>query len=291
MVKENRNEATNPYIYLFGGAIAVVLAFILFLISVVAVEPGSVGIMYDRFNGGVQSATLGEGWHIQIPFVQTIYLMEVRTIKTDYKASAASKDLQVVNSDVAVSYHVSKESAPLLFKNLGGDFSDKIISPAVQDRFKAATAKYNAEDLIQNRELVRVEVADSLRSILGQYNIALDEVSITNFDYSAEFNNAIENKVVAQQNVLTSQNVLLIKQVEAQQKIVEAEGEANSTVLRAIANAQALKLQREQSTPELASIIIAQKWNGALPSTMLGSAMPLINLPSSTKEVVNDASD
>lgn len=279
-----KNKGTPILVYGIGIVALLLIGLLVFLTSFVVVPAGNVGIMFDKLNGGVSPTTLGEGYHIQIPFIQSIYIMEVRTLKSDYKASAASKDLQVVNSDVAVSYHVSREAAPALFKQLGGDFADKIISPAVQDRFKAATARYNAEDLIQNRELVRVEVADSLREIMGRYNIILDEVSLTNFDYSAEFNNAIEAKVVAQQNVLTANNVLLIKQVEAQQKIAEATGDANSTILRAMANAEALRLQKEQSTPELASIIIAQKWNGQLPNVMLSDgAMPLLNI-AGTKE-------
>lgn len=257
--------------FLFGLILLTML-----ISSIVNVPAGSVGILFNRMGGGVDMTPMGEGWHFQVPFVQTIYIMSVQTQKTEYPASAASKDLQIVNSHVAVSYHVIPSEAPKVYQTVGGDFSDKLIAPAIQEKFKASTAMFNAEDLIQQRETVKSEVTNALQTLLTKYGIKVDEVSIVNFDFSPEFNNAIEQKVVAQQQQLTASNVLVIKQIEAQQKIAEASGIANSTVLRAQAEAEALRLQRLQVNDEMIRLRMIDKWNGVLPQFMMGGESPLL---------------
>jgi len=255
-----------------GAMVAVaVFAFIIVITSIVNVPAGNRGIMFNSLGGGVSPVALGEGYQFQMPFVQKIYIMDVRTQKTEYPASAASKDLQVVNSQVAVSYHVIPSEAPKLYQTIGGDFSDKMIAPAIQEQFKASTAKFNAEDLIQQREIVKTEVSLKLQELLGKYGIKVDEVSVMDFEFSPEFEKAIEQKVTAQQDKLTAVNILQIKQVQALQKIAEAEGIANSTVLQAQAQAEALRLQRVQVNDQMIALRTVDKWDGKLPVFMMGN--------------------
>jgi prohibitin 2 len=299
MVEKNNNIG-GLVVTGIGVFIALILIVTLFG-AIVNVPPGSVGIMFDRMNGGVQSTPLYEGWKIALPFIQTIYIMDIRTVKTEYPASAASKDLQVVNSQVAVSYHVLPTAAPKVYKEIGGDFSDKMIAPAIQEQFKASTAKFDAQDLIQQREVVKNEVTDKLQTLLTKYGIKIDEVSVMNFQFSPEFEKAIEQKVTAQQNKLTAENILAIKEVEAKQRMAEATGTANSVLIQAIAEANATKvkgeaaaystqvqgeaqanvlaLQRSQISNELVQYEYAKRWSGILPSFVMGSgANPLLML-------------
>lgn len=300
MAITNKSTKNNSNLWLFGiGSIVIAAVLMTLFGAVVNVPAGSVGIMFDRMSGGVSMQTLGEGWHIAIPFMQTIYTMETRTQKVEYPASAASSDLQTVTTHVAVSYHVMPSEAPRVYKELGGDFADKIISPAIQEKLKASTARFKAEELIQERETVRMEVSDGLGALLKKYGLVLDEVSIVNFDFSPEFNQAIEQKVVALQNKITAENILAIKQVEAQQKMAEAGGIANSTLIQATADANAVKVkgeasaysievqgnatataferQRNQVSQLLVDMKIADKWSGNMPSFIAGSgATPLM---------------
>ena len=296
----NEKVGNNTIALAAGVAVVLVLALIV-LGAVVNIPPGSVGILFDRMAGGVQPTPLMEGWRIALPFMQTIYIMDVRTVKTEYPASAASKDLQVVNSQVAVSYHVIPSEAPKIYKEIGGDFSDKMIAPAIQEQFKASTAKFDAQDLIQQREVVKNEVTGKLQTLLTKYGVRIDEVSVMNFQFSPEFEKAIEQKVTAQQNKLTAENILAIKQVEAQQRIAEATGTANSTLVQAVADANAIKvkgeaaaystqvqgeatanvlaLQRVQITNELVQYEYAKRWTGTLPQFVMGGgANPLLML-------------
>jgi prohibitin 2 len=284
-----------------GVAILAMLVLTVLFGAIVNVPPGSVGIQFDRLNGGVQPTPLYEGWKIAIPFVQTIYIMDVRTVKTEYPASAASKDLQVVNSHVAVSYHVIPSEAPKIYKEIGGDFSDKMIAPAIQEQFKASTAKFDAQDLIQQRAIVKAEVTEKLQTLLTKYGVKIDEVSVMDFQFSPEFEKAIEQKVTAQQNKLTAENILAIKEVEAKQRMAEATGTANSVLIQAIAEANSTKvkgeaaayatqvqgeaqanvlaLQRSQISNELVQYEYAKRWSGVLPAFVMGSgANPLLML-------------
>lgn len=286
-----RNNDTSNKVKVFAiGMVLILIVFGFFFFSpIVNVPAGQVGVKFDSIGGGVSNLALGEGWNVIIPIVQSVYLMDARTIKQEYTASAASSDLQIVTSKVAVSYHIQKSNAPAIYKELGLDYSDKIIGPAVQERFKASTARFKAEELIQNRETVKNDISNSLRESLSKYQITLDEVSILDFEFSSEFNTAIEQKVVAEQGKLTAMNVLQIKQVEAQQRVAEAEGlanakivqaqaDANATIMIATANARALELQKVQVSDLLIRLREIEKWDGKLPTYVGGGVVPVLGV-------------
>jgi len=194
--------------------------------------------------------------HFKIPFFETPYRFEVRTRIYNAHASAASKDLQVVSTEVALNYHVEKDSVYTLFKNIGENYEERIISPSIQEVVKATTAKHIAEELITKREIVKEEIKEHLRERLSQSFIALDDLSITNFDFSREFNHAIEQKVTAEQNALKEQNNLKVVQFQAQQKIEQAKGEA-----------EAIRIINEQlsKSPKYIDYLTIQKWDGKMP--------------------------
>lgn len=290
--ESRENALTKFVIMIVGGLFVGIMLLIIFFSAVVTVPAGFVGIKYDSLQGGVQlKEPLGEGIHIIAPIFSSVYMMDTRTIKVEYPASAASRDLQIVNSKVAVSYHVTKGSAPILYQQVGIDFSDKIISPAIQEKFKAGTARFNAEELIQRREDVKAVIYEGLSDTLKKYDVLLDEVSITDFDFSPEFNAAIEQKVVAQQQKQKAENDLERIRVEAAQTIVQANASAQARmldanasamakILDANATAEALRMQREQVTPELIRLRQIERWDGRLPMYMMGDAMPLIDVTS-----------
>jgi regulator of protease activity HflC (stomatin/prohibitin superfamily) len=254
--------------------------------------------------GKPADVAIGEGLHTKIPYVQSVMMMNVQTLKYETEASAASKDLQIVSTKIAVNYKLVPESVPIIFKNVGLDYSNKIIQPSVQEVVKAATAKFTAEQLITDRESVKIEIQNALKDRLFTYNINVEQISITNFDFSTGFNAAIEAKAVAVQDALAQKNKLAQVEYEAQQvvaaangqrdkSIAEATGEAESIRLVAIANAEAVRIQGEGQAAAIKAmneqlltsdryieLQKAQRWDGALPNYMLGSnTLPLINIP------------
>lgn len=229
---------------------------------------------------GAVSGVLSEGPHVVVPFVSKVDLVEVRTQKTEAKAAAASKDLQNVHTDVAVNFHVSDKSVDKLYQNVGLDFDNRIIHPAVQETVKAVVARYTAEELIRLREQVKNEVDTSLTKRLLAYNIVVEPagVSLTNFGFSDEFNKAIEQKQIAQQTAEQQKYVLQKAKLEAETAITTAKGEAEANRIKAQA------LQSQGGSRVLAREWIT-KWKGDVPAVVSSSnGSVMLNLESLLKD-------
>ena len=215
----------------------------------------------------------GEGFHFKIPIVQRAVDMSVQTLKYEAEASSASKDLQIVNTKVAVNYHLDSARVVEVYRGLGSDFVERVIQPTLQEVVKASTAKFTAEELITKRPEAKTLVEDYLKERLNSRGIIIESVSITNFDFSQSFNQAIEAKVTAEQLKLKADMDLQRIQVEANQKIASAQAEAES-----------LRIQKEQVSDQLIRLreievqrMAVDKWNGILPS-VTGGAIPFINV-------------
>lgn len=275
-----------------GIWIVIVLATILLLWnSFFIVNAGERAILITL--GNPQETPYKEGLHFKMPIIQKVVLVDIKTQKYEAKASAASKDLQVVSTDIAVNYHLTGESVTSLYKEIGLDYGDKIIQPAVQEVVKASTAEFSAEELITKRDLVKQKIDIALSERLKGRGITMETTSITNFDFSAEFNKAIEGKVTQEQLALQSKNKLAQIEYEAQQvraaaigqrdaAIAQAEGQANATLLIAQAEAERLRLQKEQISELLVQKQMLDRWNGILPQYMIiteGSQGLFLQLP------------
>lgn len=270
-----------------GGVIAgYVFGFLAILVIIIAIfgsfyiiNPGQRGILLTWGKPSVDAKA--EGLHFKVPFgVQKVIKMDIKTQKYETDASAASKDLQIVHTKIAVNYHLSSEGVVELYKTIGTDYEAKIIQPAVQEVVKANTAKFTAEELITHRELVKEGIDKDLKARLQDKGIYMETTSITNFDFSPEFNVAIEAKVTAEQNALTEKNRLAVVEYQAQQKVAEANGTATATIINAQASAEALRLQRQQVSPDMIQLRLVEKWNGVLPVYSMSGGTPLIQLPS-----------
>jgi len=258
--------------WLFAAFIAV-----MFFSPFVIIGAGQRGVVLNF--GAVQDVVLGEGLHFRIPIMQSIEKIDVRVQKAQTDAESVSKDLQDTRSVIALNFHISPEKAGWLFQNLGSDYKTRVIDPTIQEVVKAVTAKYTAEELITQREKVRTEIMALLKARLVSYNIMVDDFSIVNFAFSKEFTHAIEEKQVAQQKALKAQRDLERIKIEAEQKIAQAKAEAES-----------LRMQKENVTPQLvqlrrieASIKAIEKWDGKLPK-LTGAGVPFIDMREPEKE-------
>lgn len=254
----------NKVKYGVYGAIVLVI-LILFFGSWYTVDAGQVGVV-TRFGAVNRVAYPGVG--IKIPLVEGVTEMDTRTQKDQVDSQAASEDLQTVKSTIAVNYHLEGSSAVGVYQNIGPDYQDKVIAPAIQNTFKATTAKFTAEQLITNREDVRVQAEQSLKTQLATYHVVVENFNIVNFDFSPEFDAAIEQKQVAQQGVETAKQQLAKTQVEAQTAVAQAKGQADAQA--ALKNTGAL-------TAEYLQYLAVNKWNGILP-TYTGGNIPFVNI-------------
>lgn len=264
--------ATQRTISKWMRILAIVLIIIGFFVATVRTVPAGYRGVLLRF-GAVQGV-LNEGMQIITPYVNDIQLMEVRTIKETAQASAASKDLQVVTTTVAINFHVDPAKCGYLFKTVGNDFKSRVVDPAVQESLKQVTARYTAEELIKMRSKVKVEVESEVTRRLKAYNLLVesDGVSITQFDFSQEFNTAIESKQVAQQDAEKQKYVLQQAKLQKETDITKAEGESQASRLRALA------LKSQGGSKVLAEKFI-EKWDGHYPQ-VVGSQGLILDLKS-----------
>src|SRR3990167_9882288 len=219
------------------------------------VGAGKSAVVFNKLSG-IKETTYGEGFHFKYPVFDKVTKFDVRTVKYEAEASSASKDLQTVHAKVALNYHIDKNAVYSLYQNIGTDYESRIINPSIQEVVKSITAKHIAEELITKREFVKEEIKLALKERLSSYYIIVDDMSITNFDFSAEFNKAIESKVSAEQNALKEQNNLRVVEFQAQQKVAEAKGQA-----------EAIKIINEEllKSPQYIDYITIQKWDGKMP--------------------------
>lgn len=225
--------------------------------------------------GAVIGKELSPGLQVKVPFIQDIEIIDCRTQKIEADANAASKDLQNVSSKIAVNFAVNTESAVNLYKQIGSNYRSVVIDPAVQEVVKMITAQYTAEEIITKRSEVSMKMTDLLDEKISQNGIEIEAFNVINFDFSEEFNKAIENKQIAQQQALKAEQDLNRIKIEAEQKIVQAKAEAD-----------ALKLQKQEITSDLlelrrieAQLKAIEKWNGELPTYNGGDAVPFIEIP------------
>ncbi|MBI3622248.1 MAG: prohibitin family protein [Nitrospirae bacterium] len=235
------------------------------------VRAGERGVVFNSLSGGVQSRVLKEGLQFKIPFVEDIIPVDIKVQKSETDAQAASKDLQIVRSRIALNYHVDPERVNTVYQDIGIEFKSRIIDPQVQEAVKAISAQYTAEELITKRPQVRDDVKEMLSQRLREFNVILDEFNIIDFAFSDEFNRAIEAKQTAEQNALKARRDLDRIKIEAEQ-----------TVTRAKAEADAQRLQSVTITPILLQLRAIEKWNGVLPQ-VTGGATPFIDLKSMGK--------
>lgn len=245
---------------LITGIVVVVIALILFFTSFTFVGAGNVGVV-TRF--GAVNRVANPGVVLMIPLAESTTSMETRTQKEQVDASAASKDLQEVKSTIALNYHLFGPKAVQVFQNVGVDYVNRIVAPAMQEAFKATTAKFTAENLIGQREAVKALALQELTKRLEKYNIIVDDFNIVNFDFSTQFNGAIENKQVAQQNLEKAK-------LEASAAVTKAQGQADAQ--------KALKDSGSLS-PEYLQFLALQIWDGKLPTVVGGNATPFVNIP------------
>ena len=234
------------------------------------VRPGTVGVV-THF-GAVQDNILPEGLHLIVPIHTKVVLLDVRIQKLETEASASSKDLQVVTSRVALNFYLSKEKANTIFQELGLRYHDTIIHPTIQESVKSATAQFTAEELITKRPKVKEKIFDDIKSRLSHNNIVVTDFSIVDFNFSPEFNRAIEEKQVAEQSALRARNDLERIRTEAEQVKVRAEGEAQAKLEDAKAEAEAQRLLKETLSPQIIQLRAIEKWNGALPTVTGGAS-------------------
>ncbi|MDO4943785.1 MAG: SPFH domain-containing protein [Ruminococcus sp.] len=264
---------------LVAAIIIVILAIIVIVSSVAIVPAGCTGVVTTF--GKVSENAYNEGLHFKIPFAQEVITISNKIQVYEADADAVSKDLQSVSSKIAVNYRIMNDYSASIYKNIGSDYQSVVLMPTVQESMKSVCAKYTAEQLITMRAQVGDEIKTELENRVEEYGIQIEKFNIVNFEFSEEFNAAIEAKQVAEQNLLKTkteqEQAIVIANAEAEKKVIAAEAEATSIKTKADAQAEANKTLTASLTDELIKYQTIDKWDGVLPK-VAGSANPLVAL-------------
>lgn len=289
--------------------VPIIIGFILLVVvlaaSVKIVEAGHRGVLLS-FGAVDTSISLNEGIHFVVPFRDNIIPIEVRTQRITENAASASNDLQDVSTQVALNYHVDPSTAQILYQQIGFDYASRVIAPAIQESVKQISARFNAENLITNRETVKSEIEANIKARLAPYNIVVEALSITEFQFTEQFRRAVEAKVEAEQRALQANNDLRRIEIEAQQaearaigeqqaNIARAEGVRQAAVLQAQGEAEAIQIVEAQlrENPRYLEWLKTQRWDGVLPLVTGGGegATPFIEIPSGREGTIQGAAE
>ena len=223
------------------------------------VKTGEIGIK-TKF-GKITNVTRNEGIVFKSPLEKVIILnLKIQKYENEKELDTSTKDLQIVsNIKVSVNYQIQGDKAIALYKNVGTNYKENILEPAIQETIKATISQYTAEELVTKRSEVSLKISENLNNRIKDYGIKCVAISIKNFDFSTAYNQAIEQKAVAEQNVLKAQQELEKSKIDAEKKIVEAE-----------ATNKANELLRQNTTDEVLTKQFIEKWNGQLPTTYAG---------------------
>ena len=281
-----------PGLKMMIASAATVLVLVVLAGSYVTVDSGHVGVV--RRLGAVQMQPLPEGFHLKAPFVDQVAEIDIRLRKAQKEAGASSKDLQVVTTQVAVQYSLNGAVMPLTYQKIGTRemVESTLIDPAILESVKAITAQYTAEELVTRRAAVKTKIQDAIdafvNATLTQKNVpgalSLANVAITDFDFSDEFNRAIEEKVKAEQEALQARNEKLRRVTQAEaaaaERTLAADAEAYQIEVASKARAEAIRREAEalRDNPSIIQLRIAEKWDGRLPQVNGGNAIPLLNI-------------
>ena len=257
-----------------------IAALVVVLSATTTVPAGHTGVVVTM--GKVNAATLSEGFHFKVPFVQEVVPVSNQIQVYEIDATAVSHDLQTVNSTIAVNYSILSTESANIYRNIGTNYEAVVLTPAVQESVKSVTAKYSAEELITDRGSVGEQIKEILSSKVSEYGIVIDKFNIVNFDFSAEFNAAIEQKQVAEQNLLKTkteqEQAVVIAETEAKKKRIAANAEADATLKKAQAEADANKLINDSLTPLILEDKMLDRWDGVLPKVNGSDTSLLLNV-------------
>ena len=259
------------------GILIILLIIFIFLWSSFALVPaGHRGVVL--WWGSVEKRVMGEGLNFKVPMAERVIKVDVRVQPHPFKEiDAASKEYQMVKLTGMMNFHINPSFVNDLYQKVGLDFANKVIDPAFNDFVKEVVPIYQITEILPKREEVRKRAMTKLGENLARYHIIVDDIYFANIRFSPEYEKAVEAKQVAQQQVETQRQVLFQREIEAQQKVATAKGEAESISVVAQGQAKANEALARSISPILVQYKTIEKWNGILPQVS-GGGIPLIDL-------------
>ena len=230
--------------------IIIIVVLVTILSSFQIIASGEVGLKV-RF-GKIVNTSLKEGLNLKIPYIEQIQKVNIKVQKSEITVESSTKDMQTINTTIAVNYRVDSDKASNLYRTVGNSYEETVLEPAIKESIKSAIAQYNAEEITTKRSEVSKNCLEVLQKKVSKYGIIVEDFNLTDFKFSAEYTKAIEEKQVAEQKLQKTK-------LEAEAKIVEATATKKSN-----------DLLKQSLTKELIAKQFIEKWDGKLPTTYAG---------------------
>jgi len=262
---------------LIGVALVIFVIIILGSTSTYVVDPGFRGVEVTL--GKVSPVFKGEGFGWKTPMVAHIIPIAVRQQTRQLKAACYSSDLQQVNMDLRVLYRIPESSVVKIYQEYAGDPFDSLIAPRIQEALKEVTALQSAEQIVKQREGIKVKALAASQEKVGTI-LLLADVVIENIELTKELETAIESKMVQEQEANKAKFTQQKAQIEADTAVIKAKGDAESIRIRG----EALK-----ETPAFIDLQIVEKWDGKSPLVIGGNGsgasilLPMVDLEKRAK--------
>ncbi|KAK3112944.1 Prohibitin-1, subunit of the prohibitin complex (Phb1p-Phb2p) [Teratosphaeriaceae sp. CCFEE 6253] len=248
------NILQSVYKYAVPGAIALSVASA----SIYDVKGGQRGIIFDRLSG-VSDQVVNEGTHFVVPWLQRAILYDVRTKPRSISTTTGSKDLQMVNLTLRVLHRPEVAMLPKIYQNLGSDYDERVLPSIGNEVLKSVIAQFDAAELITQREAVSNRIRSDLVKRAADFNIALEDVSITHMTFGREFTKAVEDKQIAQQEAERARFVVEKAEQERQANVIRAEGESEAAdvISKAVAKSGngIIQIRRIETQRDVASLL------------------------------------
>lgn len=219
--------------------------------------------------GKISPNVIEDGLHVKIPFIQTVKKVNIQQKKFDGKENSYTRDVQTSEVQYTINYDLVRENVNNLIRNVGDDYHNRVVVPFIRSAMKEAFGNFAATEIVENRDAVRREIENTLRHTLDSNYFLNIQFQLVDIDFDDDFENAIKEKQVAEQQALKAKNVT-----------IQIEEQAKQTKIRAEADAEAIRIKAKalESNPKLVEYEAVQKWDGKMPTYMMGNSLPLINL-------------
>jgi len=239
--------------------IIIVLALILLPGTCTIVDPGHRGVAVTM--GKVSQDVRGEGLNFKMPWVQSIKKVSIQQFTVPGQTVCFSKDLQTVTVTYSVLYKLPPNKVVELYQLYQGDPYTSLVLPRLEDVLKQTTAQYRADDVVKQRDAIKATVMDILKQEVGGM-VEVVDIPLNNIDLTEQLEKAIEDKQVQEQQALAKTYELQKAQKQAEITIVQADAEAKAVTIKGEAVAK---------NPKIVDLLIAEKWNGITPTTVVVS--------------------
>ncbi len=266
MEKFKNSELRNILKWAAFG-IGIVFIIIVLFASIYSIAPGHRGVLITL--GKIEPKSYVNGVGVKWPFISSMVEMDIRTQKMTAKTSTYTSDVQTAEMEYTFTYDLNPTNVHILYETVGQDYEAKKIIPVLNDVLKDVIGKWQAQDLVSNRDNARVSVIAGLQERLDKRFFQNISFQFINIDYSDKFEGAIEDKVIAEQKAQEAVNNTKRIQEEAEQKVITAKAEAEAMEIKSQA------LAKNKGLTEYEAVL---KWDGKLPQYMLGNSVPMINL-------------